>query len=77
MSKPEHYTTAPEDRIPIIQKAAYAVGMLVNNMQAAALGSMMVILNLGLGMNPALVGTYRVNSSPYRCLDRPCCGPYF
>jgi len=57
MSKPEHYATAPEDRIPIIQKAAYAVGMLVNNMQAAALGAMMVILNLGLGMNPALVGT--------------------
>ena len=56
MSKPEHYATAPEDRIPVTQKAAYAVGMLVNNVQAAALPAMMVILNLGLGMNPALVG---------------------
>ena len=57
MSKQEHYITAPEDRVPVTQKAAYAVGMLVNNVQAAALGSMMVILNLGLGMDPALVGT--------------------
>ena len=56
MSKSEHYTTAPEDRIPVTQKAAYAIGMLVNNLQAAALPAMMVILNLGLGMNPALVG---------------------
>jgi len=51
-----HYTTAPEDRIPILYKAAYAVGQLVNNTQAAALPAMMVILNLGLGMNPFLVG---------------------
>ena len=56
MSKSEHYTTAPEDRIPVIHKAAYAIGALVNNMQAAALPAMMVILNLGLGMNPFLVG---------------------
>jgi GPH family glycoside/pentoside/hexuronide:cation symporter len=56
MNKSEHYTTAPEDRIPIKHKAAYAIGMLVNNMQAAALPAMVVILNLGLGMNPALVG---------------------
>ena len=56
MSKSEHYATAPEDRIPVAHKAAYAVGMLVNNMQAAALPAMVVILNLGLGMNPALVG---------------------
>ena len=45
-----------EDRIPLGQKFAYAIGMLVNNLQAAALPAMMVILNLGLGMDPALVG---------------------
>ena len=56
MSKPEHYTTAPEDRISIKQKSAYAVGMFVNNLQAAALPAMVVILNLGLGMDPVLVG---------------------
>lgn len=56
MSEPKHYTTAPEDRIPLIQKSAYAIGMLVNNLQAAALPAMVVILNLGLGMDPVLVG---------------------
>ncbi|MDP2920957.1 MAG: MFS transporter [Candidatus Omnitrophota bacterium] len=50
------HVTAREDRIPIFQKAIYSIGGLVNNIQAAALGSMVIILNLGLGMNPALVG---------------------
>jgi GPH family glycoside/pentoside/hexuronide:cation symporter len=56
MSQPTHYATAPEDRIPFKQKFAYAMGMLVNNLQAAALPAMMVILILGLGMDPVLVG---------------------
>ncbi len=56
MSNTEHFATAAEDRISTKSKAAYAIGMLVNNMQAAALPAMVVILNLGLGMNPALVG---------------------
>jgi GPH family glycoside/pentoside/hexuronide:cation symporter len=56
MSKSEHYTTSPEDRISIKQKTAYAIGMLVNNLQAAALPAMVVILNLGLGMDVILVG---------------------
>jgi GPH family glycoside/pentoside/hexuronide:cation symporter len=56
MTALEHFTTAPEDRISIVQKTAYAVGMLVNNLQAAALPAMVVILNLGLGMDPILVG---------------------
>lgn len=56
MSEPKHYTTAPEDRISLKQKTAYAVGMFVNNLQAAALPAMVVILNLGLGMDPVLVG---------------------
>jgi glycoside/pentoside/hexuronide:cation symporter, GPH family len=56
VSKSEHYTTASEDRIPFKQKFAYAMGMLVNNLQAAALGAMIVVLNLGLGMDPVLVG---------------------
>jgi glycoside/pentoside/hexuronide:cation symporter, GPH family len=56
MSDIEHFATAAEDRIPLKSKAAYAIGMLVNNMQAAALPAMVVILNLGLGMNPVWVG---------------------
>ncbi len=51
-----HHVTAPEDRIPFFQKVVYSIGALVNNIQAAALGQMVIILNLGLGMDPALVG---------------------
>ena len=56
MSSTEHHVTASEDRISIRQITAYAVGMFVNNLQAAALPAMVVILNLGLGMSPVLVG---------------------
>jgi len=35
---------------------AYGSGAFVNNLLAGSLGAMMAILNLGLGMNPALVG---------------------
>jgi GPH family glycoside/pentoside/hexuronide:cation symporter len=51
-----HHRTAPEDRIPIFQKAVYSIGALVNQMQAAAISAMVLVLNLGLGMNPVLVG---------------------
>ena len=51
-----HYQTAPEDRISLIHKVIYGFGAFVNNLLAAAIGGMVIILNLGLGMNPALVG---------------------
>ena len=51
-----HYTTAPEDRIPFHLKVVYGLGAFVNNTLADAIGRMMIVLNLGLGMNPALVG---------------------
>jgi GPH family glycoside/pentoside/hexuronide:cation symporter len=51
-----HYQTAPEDRIAFSRKLAYGMGAFVNNTLAAAIGGMVIILNLGLGMNPALVG---------------------
>lgn len=56
MSTASPYVTAPEDRISLPQKSAYAIGMLANNLQAAALPAMMVILNLGLKVDPLLVG---------------------
>jgi GPH family glycoside/pentoside/hexuronide:cation symporter len=56
MSTTTHYETAPEDRIPIHQKLTYGLGAFVNNLLAAAIGGMIIVLNLGLGMNPALVG---------------------
>ncbi len=55
-SAPRHYETAPEDRIPLGHRLIYGLGGLVNNLLAAAIGSMSIVLNLGLGMNPALVG---------------------
>jgi len=52
----EHYATAPEDRIPFHLKVVYGLGAFVNNLLAGAIGGMVIVLNLGLGMNPALVG---------------------
>ncbi len=54
--EPKHYTTAPEDRVSFLHKVIYGAGAFVNNMLAAAIGGMVIVLNLALGMNPALVG---------------------
>jgi len=56
MSHASHFATAPEDRIPFHLKLVYGLGAFVNNLLAAAIGGMVIVLNLGLGMNPALVG---------------------
>lgn len=48
--------TAPGDRVPFSHMVLYGAGAFVNNLLAGAIGSMMIVLNLGLGMNPALVG---------------------
>ncbi len=56
MSAGKHYETAPQDRIPFTHKVIYGLGAFVNNTLADAIGRMMIVLNLGLGMNPALVG---------------------
>ena len=56
MSSARHYETAPQDRIPFPLKVVYGMGAFVNNLLAAAIGGMVIVLNLGLGMNPALVG---------------------
>lgn len=49
--------TAESDRIPAGQKFAYGLGAIVNNLLGAAIGFMSIVLNVGLGINPALVGT--------------------
>ncbi len=56
MSAATHYETAAKDRIPFTHKVVYGLGAFVNNTLADAIGRMMIVLNLGLGMNPALVG---------------------
>ena len=50
------HVTAPEDRIPFLQRIVYGLGAFANNLLGAASGGMMIVLNLGFGMNPALVG---------------------
>lgn len=49
-------TLYPEDRISIFQKFIYGLGALANNAQAAFIGQMVIVLNLGLGVDPRLVG---------------------
>ncbi|RMG27821.1 MAG: MFS transporter, partial [Methanobacteriota archaeon] len=56
MSHSKHYETRPEDRISFPQKLIYGLGAFINNLLGAAIGGMMIVLNLGFGMNPALVG---------------------
>ena len=51
-----HYETAPEDRIPFFHKFIYSLGSLANESQAAWIGQMVIILNLGLGISPIWVG---------------------
>jgi GPH family glycoside/pentoside/hexuronide:cation symporter len=74
MSARQHHVTAPEDRISLRQKSAYATGMFVNNLQAAALPAMVVILNLGLGMNPVLVGLIAAIPRIFDALSDPMVG---
>ncbi len=52
----KHYETAPEDKISFSHKVIYGLGAFVNNLLAAAIGGMLIIFNLTLGMNPVLVG---------------------
>lgn len=42
--------------MPFSGKVIYGLGGFVNNILAAAIGGMTIVLNLGLGMNPALIG---------------------
>ncbi len=56
MTPGERYATAPEDRISFAHKLIYGLGAFINNTLAAASGGMIIVLNLGLGMNPVLVG---------------------
>jgi GPH family glycoside/pentoside/hexuronide:cation symporter len=49
-------STRPEDRVPVSHRLLYGVGAFVNNLLAGAFGAMLIVLNLGLGMDPALAG---------------------
>ena len=57
MSLHVDHVTAPEDHLSVGQKFSYGLGAIANNMLGGAIGYMSIVLNVGLGMNPALVGT--------------------
>ncbi|MGB5439490.1 MAG: MFS transporter [Gammaproteobacteria bacterium] len=56
MSVHVDHVTAPEDRLSVGQKFAYGLGAIANNLLGGAIGYLSIVLNVGLGMNPALVG---------------------
>ncbi len=57
MSAQVHHETPPEDRLSMGAKFSYGLGSIVNNLLGGAIGFMSIVLNVGLGINPALVGT--------------------
>ncbi|TRX54803.1 MFS transporter [Fulvivirga sp. M361] len=50
------HTTAAKDRVPIIQKAAFGAGNLVNNLLPGSLAIFMFFLLTAFGMDPFLAG---------------------
>lgn len=50
------YKTAAKDKVPMIQKAAFGAGHLVNNLLPGALGIFMFFLLTAFGMDPFLAG---------------------
>ena len=52
-----HHHTLPEDRVPLRDKAGYSSGGMCYTLMGNAIGNLgNVVLNIGLGMNPFLVG---------------------
>ena len=51
-----HYITAEKDRVPLVQKAAFGAGHLVNNLLPGSLGIFMFFLLTAFGMDPFLAG---------------------
>jgi len=53
----EHHITPPEDRVPLSQKVGFGIGALVAVLAINAVGGLtQLFLNVGLKLNPVLVG---------------------
>lgn len=50
------YKTNPKDKVPVLQKAAFGAGHLVNNLLPGSLGVFMFFLLTAFGMDPFLAG---------------------
>ena len=56
-SAAKHHQTNPEDRLSLREKAGYSAGGMSYTLLGNSIGNMAnVVLNIGLGMNPFLVG---------------------
>jgi glycoside/pentoside/hexuronide:cation symporter, GPH family len=56
MTEAIHYQTKEEDKISLENKFIYSSGIIVNNLLGTAIGAMMIVFNLGLGMDPFKAG---------------------
>ena len=56
MNENTSHETKAKDKISLGKKVIYGLGAFINNLLGAAMVTMSIVLNLGLGMNPALVG---------------------
>ena len=68
------HQTAAADKVPFHHMLIYGAGAFVNNLLAGSIGAMMIILNLGLGMNPALVGLLGALPRLFDALTDPLMG---
>ncbi|MCF8259777.1 MAG: MFS transporter [Melioribacteraceae bacterium] len=57
MSSKANHETPSKKKLSNGQMFSYGLGSIVNNLLGGAIGFMSIVLNVGLGINPALVGT--------------------
>jgi len=57
MGKADTGTSKQSNQISNKDKIIYGLGSIVNNLLGSAIGFMSIVLNVGLGIDPALVGT--------------------
>ena len=56
MSAAQIKTTKAADQVSFFHKFIYGLGAFINNLLGAAMNTMVIVLNLGLGMSPTLAG---------------------
>ncbi len=69
-----HYQTASRDRVPVLQKAAFGAGHLVNNLLPGALGVFSFFLLTAFGMDPFLAGLLGGLPRIYDAISDPIMG---
>lgn len=55
-AKSDSASITADERVPFKAMFLYGCGAFVNNLLAGSIGAMLIVLNLGLGMDPALAG---------------------